>query len=314
MYEAIKKTAQQFAFKPKIINGNGLEKYAKYVVAGMGGSYLAVGLLKLWKPELDIVSHRDYGLPELPTMELKKRLIILSSYSGNTEEVLSAYEKAGKLGLKRVVISVGGKLLEMAKKDKTAYIQMPDLGIQPRSALPLSLLSFVKITGDEKMLKELNVMQDSFHPDDFEAKGKELAKKISGRVPIIYTSNQNEILGYIGKITFNETGKIPAFNNVFPELNHNEINGIEKLTDKFYFLFLMDSDDSLKIKKRMEITAKMYKDRKLMVETLELEGKNKFLRVFNPMALINFAAYFTAEDYGLEAEQVPMVEELKKKI
>ena len=77
MYETIKKTAGQFAFKPKIINGRGLEKYSKYVVVGMGGSHLAVGLLKLWKPELDIISHQDYGLPELPKMELKKRLIIL---------------------------------------------------------------------------------------------------------------------------------------------------------------------------------------------------------------------------------------------
>lgn len=320
MYETIRKTAQQFAFEPKIVNGNGLGIFSKYVVVGMGGSHLAAGLLKLWKPELDVVDHRDYGLPELPKTELEERLIILSSYSGNTEEVLDAYEKSGKMGLKRIVVSIGGKLLELAKKEKTAYIHMPDLEIQPRSALPLSLLSLVKITGEEKMLKELENLQNSFDPEKFEKTGKVLAEVLDGRVPIIYTSAKNGILGYIWKINFNETGKIPAFNNVIPELNHNEMNGFdikrltERLSERFCFLFLTDPEDGIKIKKRMEVTKKLYEDRKLPADMIKIDGKNKYLKIFNSIALANFTAYYTAKNYGLEAEQVPMVEEFKKMI
>jgi len=320
MYQTIKETAKQFGFEPKIINQEKLRKASGYAVVGMGGSHLAAGLLKMWQPELDIVDHRDYGLPELSEAELQKRLIILSSYSGNTEEVIDAYEKAGKMGLNRVVIAIGGKLLELAKNDGTAYIQMPDLGIQPRAALALSLISFLKITGEEKMLSELKKLENDFHPENWEAAGKQLAEELKGRVPVIYTAAKEERLGYIWKINFNETGKIPAFNNFFPELNHNEMNGFDvkdatrQLSEKFYFLFLIDQEDNPKIKNRMEVTAKLYTDRKLTIKMIKLEGDNKYLKIFNSIAMANFAAYFTGTNYELETEQVPMVEEFKQMI
>jgi glucose/mannose-6-phosphate isomerase len=318
MSETILKSARQFAFEPKIINAQSLKKTSEYIAVGMGGSHLAVDLIKMWLPELDIISHQNYGLPKLTKTELKKRLIIFSSYSGNTEEVIDSYEKAGAMGLNRAVISIGGKLLELAKKDQVAYIQMPDFGIQPRSALPLSLLSFLLFLGQKKMLFDVKKLQFDFYPEKFEKAGQELAEILRHRVPIIYTSAQNKTLGYIWKINFNETGKIPAFNNIFPELNHNEMNGfgVEKttvrLSDNFYFLFLLDKDDSSKIKKRMEITAKLYTNRNLPSKIITLEENNQFLKFFNSLALVEFAAYFTAQNYGLESEQVPMVEEFKK--
>jgi glucose/mannose-6-phosphate isomerase len=318
MYETIVKTASQFAFEPRIINEENLKKTAGYVVVGMGGSHLAIELIKRWQPELEVISHQNYGLPKLAQAELKKRLIIFSSYSGNTEEVIDSYLKAGEMGLNRAVITVGGKLLELAKKDEVAYIEMPNGNIQPRSALPLSLISFLQILGQKEMLAEVKKLQSDFHPENFEAEGKKLAETLHGRIPVIYTSAQNEILGYIWKINFNETGKIPAFNNVVPELNHNEMNGfgVEKTTTglsrNFYFLFLSDQDDYDKIKKRMEVTAKLYADRNLPSETITLGESNPFLKVFNSLAMVEFAAYFTAKNYGLEAEQVPMVEEFKK--
>ena len=161
MYNAIKLSAKQFAFEPKIENEEKLKKTSKYIIAGMGGSHLAGDLLKMVEPELDIIIHRNYGLPPFSAEDLEERLIILSSYSGNTEEVLSAYEKAGELGLSRAVISLGGKLLDKAKKDKVPYVQMENIKvdgveIQPRSALALNLKSLLKIVGKEEKLKEIS--------------------------------------------------------------------------------------------------------------------------------------------------------------
>jgi glucose/mannose-6-phosphate isomerase len=320
MYEAINKTATQFGFRPRIINQNHLRKHSGYVAVGMGGSMLAAELLKLWKPEMEIIMHRNYGLPEISKTELKKRLIILSSYSGNTEEVIDGYKKADELGLNKIIITTGGKLLAIAKNNNVPYIQMPDLGIQPRAAIPLSLLSFLKATGQEKMLTEVKNLENNLSVKKYEKKGKELAKWLSKRMPIIYTSAKNEILGYIWKITFNETGKIPAYNNVFPELDHNEINGysvakkIEKLSDEFGFIILQDINDHPRVKKRMEVTAKMYQGRKLPVKIIEVSGENEYLKIFNSVALADYAAYYTGVNYGLETEEVPMVEEFKKKI
>jgi glucose/mannose-6-phosphate isomerase len=320
MYEIVKSSAVQFAYEPKIENGDKLQNTSKYVIVGMGGSHLAGDLLKLIKPELDIIIHRNYGLPTLSLENLKERLIILSSYSGNTEEVLEAYGKAKELNLNMAVISIGGKLLEKAKEDAIPYVQMEDLGIQPRSAIALNLKSLLKLIGEEESLKEITKLKDTFHPEDFEAKGKEIADKIHGYLPIIYTSENNYSLAYNWKIKFNETGKIPAFYNLLPELNHNEMTSFDikdvtrNLSEKFYFIFLRDESDHIKIQKRMDVAIKLYKDRNLPIYEISISGENIFHKIFNILTIADFAAYFTAESYRLESEQVPMVEEFKKLI
>lgn len=318
MYKTIKETARQFSFEPKIVNEENLHRTSGYILVGMGGSHLAAGLLKMIKPELAIIIHKSYGLPPLSKSELKKRSVILSSYSGNTEEVLDAYDKAGKLGLSRAVVSIGGKLLERAKKDKIAYIQMPDFGIQPRSALPLNLKSLLKLLGEKKALDTISGLYKTFYPDHFEKEGKLLAKMLYGHVPIIYASQKNKPIAYNWKIRFNETGKIPAFYNVLSELNHNEMTGFDvknstrDLSKKFHFLFLLDSEDHPKIQKRMVITAMLYKNRKLSTHNIKFSGSTLPHKIFNSLALADWAAYYTAEGYGLESEQVPMVEEFKR--
>ncbi|MEI8270446.1 MAG: SIS domain-containing protein, partial [bacterium] len=271
-------------------------------------------------PELDVIIHTNYGLPQISHKNLKERLIILSSYSGNTEETTDAYEQALRLGLQTISISIGGKLIEKAKKNKTSYIKMPDFNIQPRSALPLSLKSILKAIDEEKKLKEIEKLAKSFYPKKFEKESKKLAETLKGYIPIIYASDKNISLAYNWKIKFNETGKIPAFYNVLPELNHNEMTGYDvrdttrMLSEKFYFIFLKDKDDDTKTRNRMDITAKLYDDRKLKTIKIEISGENIFHKIFNTLAMADFTAYFTAEGYGLESEQVPMVEEFKKLI
>lgn len=320
MYEEIKSGAKQFAFLPKIENAENLKKLEKFIIVGMGGSHLASDILKMIEPKSDIIIHRNYGLPTLPEEDLKERLIILSSYSGNTEEVLDAYNEAGRLNLPRAVISIGGKLLEKAKKDSVPYIQMPDFGIQPRSALVLNLRSLLKLFGEEEMLAEMGKLQDTFMPEKFEEEGKKMAERLRGSVPIIYASEKNYALAYNWKIKFNETGKIPAFYNVLPELNHNEMTGFDvkdttrELSEKFYFIFLLDEADEPKIQNRMRIVAKLYEDRKLKTFNVQTTGKNIFEKIFNTLVIADFGAYFIAEGYGLESEEVPMVEEFKKLI
>ena len=166
----------------------------------MGGSHLAADLLKILKPELDLSIHKDYGLPKVKEGEL----VVLSSYSGNTEEVLDAYEEAA--GLNRAVITVGGKLLEKAKQDGVKYVQLPDLGLQPRDAWHLNLQALYELLGEKLELPEIKPVEPL---------------EIKERIPLIYTSNQYQALGYIWKINFNETCKIPAFDNVIPESDHN---------------------------------------------------------------------------------------------
>ncbi len=320
MYETIKNFARQFEYQPKIEGKFSLGGIKTFIVVGMGGSHLAADILNNYNPAFRIIIHKNYGLPVLPKDVLKNSLIIASSYSGNTEEVLDAFDLALKQKLNLVAISVGGKLLKLARKHKIPFIQMPDIGIQPRCALGFHTKALLKIMAKEKELLEITQLTHLLKPEDFESQGKELAKRIKDKIPVIYASERNQAIAYNWKIKFNETGKIPAFYNIFPELNHNEMTGFDikdssrHLSQNFIFFFLTDKNDHPQIKKRMIVLKKLYEDRSLQVEVLRLTGKNKFHKIFSSLVLADWTAYWTARQYNLEPEQVPMVEEFKKLI
>lgn len=320
MYDAIKNLNKQFEFEPKIENQDRWRKFEKFVVAGMGGSHLAADLIGAVEPLIDVMVHHDYGLPPAMSDGQSERLVILSSYSGNTEEILDAYDKAKERGLPIAAVSIGGKLLEAAKVDGAPFVQIPDTGIQPRSAVGYMFRAFLKIMGQEDMLHESGKLAGEFKPTDLENNGIELAEKINGRVPVIYTSVRNEALAKNWRVRFHETAKIPAYYNVFPELNHNEMNGFDvvnssrPLSDKFHFIVLRDVNDNPRILKRMEITAKLYRDRGLPVEIIDIVGKSRLHKIFSVVSLADWTAFYTAKHYGTDPEEVPMVEEMKKLI
>lgn len=320
MQDAIKSFPKQFRYRPKIEGGK-LKKFKKFIIAGMGGSHLAGDIIKTLKPELDIIIHNDYGLPgDLSRPTRGRTLVIASSYSGNTEETISAFEQAVKNNVPVVAIAVGGKLIELAKQYGVPYVQLPDTGIQPRSALGFSLLAMLKAMKLNDVLKEAKGLAKTLDPKALEEKGRALAEKLINHIPIIYASARNMSVAYNWKIKFNETGKIPAFYNVFPELNHNEMTGFDvkdtsrTLSEKFHFIILKDSEDHPQIQKRMQILERLYRERNLPVEVIELAGKSKLEKIFSSLLLADWAAVYTGQNYGLEPEAVPMVEEFKKLI
>ena len=324
MRTIIRNFSQQFSYGPKIENRGRWKKYTRFVVLGMGGSNLAAPLLLIGKPELRISVHRDYGLPVIFESEKAETLVICNSYSGNTEEVLDGFEEAMRQGLNVAAISIGGKLLERAKETGAPYIQMPDTGIQPRMALGFNTLALAVMMGEEEIVTELHRLTEVPLTRDrglmafLEEQGRTLAERIRGKVPVIYSSRHNRAIAYNWKIKLNETGKIPAFFNVFPELNHNEMTGFARadsthaLSERFYFIFLKDAEDHPRVQRRMDVTEKLYRERGLPVEAVPLEGNTVWEKIFSSLLLADWTALYLAEHYGVEAVEVPMVEDFKK--
>jgi|SRR3989344_1045448 len=313
MQDAIKNFAAQFAFQPKLKNAKRLSVYKHYLLLGMGGSHLAADVALAAKPDLPLLIHSDYGLPALSVKDLKASMIIASSYSGNTEEVLDGFEQARKRRLSTMAIAVGGELIARAQKYHRPYILLPDTGIQPRSALGFSLIALMAVMNKKRELRQLQQLAKTLKPTALESSGRALATRLQNSIPIIYSSRRNQSLAYNWKIKFNETGKIPAFYNVLPELNHNEMTGFSAaLSDRFYFLFIKDSGDHPRVRQRLAILERLYRDRGLRVEVLALAGKNVYEKIFRSLVLADWVALHTAAQYGLESEQVPMVEEFKR--
>ncbi|MDP6704638.1 MAG: hypothetical protein QF775_04090, partial [archaeon] len=203
--QVIQTFSEQFAYNPEIANADKLEKKDGYVVVGMGGSHLAGDLIKTWDPKIHIVVYSDYGLNGIPDSVLENSLIITSSYSGNTEETVSVFEEAIQKGLSVAAISTGGKLLELAKEKGVPYVQLPDAGMQPRSALGYSIRGALKLMGNEKGLKETGVLASTLKPMLLEEQGKKLAVKLQGKIPVIYSSQRNESIAYNWRIKFHES-------------------------------------------------------------------------------------------------------------
>jgi len=320
MQDAIENFTKQFEFTPKIENGESLQKATSFVVGGMGGSHLAADLLSIYDKNIPLLIHKNYGLPKLSETVAKSSLYIASSYSGNTEEILDFAKEALLSRLNLAIIAVGGKLIDFAVSNNIPYIKLPDTGIQPRSAIGFSLLALVHLIGESEIEKELSSMISILDPKSQEESGKDLARVLSGKIPVIYSSSINTPIGYNWKIKFNETSKIPSFYNVFPELNHNEMAGMDvipstkKLSDNFYFIFLSDSADHPRIQKRMEITKKLYMDRGLEVATIDLSGKTTSEKIFNSLLLADWTALHLSKIYDTEPDKVVIVEEFKKLI
>ena len=317
MENSINNFSKQFAFEPEIINPEKFNNTKKsFVLGGMGGSHLAGGIFKIINPEINLSIYRDYGLPKQTVENQDATLYIASSHSGNTEEILDFADEAYSKGLDLIIVTTGGKLLEFAEENKIPAIVLPNDGIQPRTALGYSLLALYKIILPEQVV-DLQKLQNIIDSQKNVAQAVDLAKTLQNKIPVVYTSSQNRALAYNWKIKFNETGKIPAFYNSFSELNHNEMQGYDfvsenaALSEKFHFIFIHDNSDSERVEKRMKVTEQLYQEKGLPVTSLFLEGDSKIEQIFNSLLLADWTTLELAKFYGTEPEKVPLIEKFK---
>ena len=295
---------------PKGISVSG--EISNIVVTGMGGSAIGGDLLKAYLSNASVPIHvnRDYKVPGFVN---KNTLVFVVSYSGNTEETLSSFRDAQEKKAKIIGITSGGKLADECDK----IIKIPS-GIQPRAALGYLFFPMLGILHNSNIARvkndELNEMMEIMKKaDKFNEAGEALARKLKGKIPIIYSS---EALGPVAlrwKTQINENAKLPAFNNVFPEMNHNEINGYRGMDRKFIAVLIRDKHDNERIKKRMDIC------REIMMVTTDVEevntyGEGLLARMFSAIYLGDFVSYHLALWNRVDPSPVHVIEELKRKL
>ena len=248
-----------------IILNNKYSKIKNIVVAGMGGSAIGGDIARLiLQNELKIPMYicRNYKLPNWVNND---SLVICSSYSGNTEESLSAFEDAQKKKAQIIAISTGGVLSKKIKELGLDLITIPS-GLQPRAALALSfvpmlylfkslnLIEINKINDLIKAIDKIELMRDVYNKKTNENPAYLLSKKIYQTLPVIYGENESlAILAVRWKGQLSENAKMLAFHNELPEMNHNEIVGWEnnsELINKISIIWLKDESDHPRTKIR----------------------------------------------------------------
>jgi len=227
----------------------------KIVVAGMGGSGVGGELLKNYLDlKIPVFVNKGYGLPNFVN---SRTLVFVVSYSGNTEETVNAYRAALRKGCKIVCITSGGKLIELAEQQGKAVIKIKS-GIQPRAALAYLFFPMLNVIHSCSLIddpsKDVAGLVKVLRKDIFKEKGKELAKRLADKVPIIYASDRFKAVAYRWKTQINENAKVHAFTNTFSELNHNEMVGYTSLKGYYYVVIIKDESDLPQIRKRMMLT------------------------------------------------------------
>ena len=277
------------------------------VILGMGGSAIGgdiVRRLALAESKAPVFVHRDYGLPAFVD---ENSLVIASSYSGNTEETLSAFTKSLGTGAKNLVITSGGKLKHLAEKEGIPVFVI-DYQAPPRAAFPHSFVPLVGIfqrlglLGDKSAdLQEAVGVLKRLSRDLIETRplasnpAKQLATRLQGHVAVIYGA---EILSEVAqrwKGEFNENSKSWAFFESFPELNHNAVVGYEfppEAKERLFVFMLRSSSLNSRNLLRYEVTARLLAKAGIAHEFVEARGKSALAQVLSLLHLGDYASFY----------------------
>ncbi len=292
------------------------------VINGMGGSSNAGKIIEsliLDSFDKPFVVFNDYNLPSWVN---QNTLVVLNSYSGNTEETLSAYEAAKKVNAKVIGVTTGGKIAELIKSGeiKGAIVNANETNPSgyPKSGLGLSfgalLGSLIKagvldFTKDYLLdsLNELAEIRKSWNMEN-------LAKEFEKRVPVLFSSKS--FIGPLnaGRNAICEIGRTFTLFFDFPEVNHVLIEATQKpdyIKDKIKYLFFESEFDHERIKLRYEITKKIFDKQKLSYSSYTLKGKTCLTQVLEiPHFCAWLGLYLSFQD-GVDPGPEPWINELK---
>ena len=298
------------------------------VIAGMGGSGLAAKFLSTW-PSLKIPIQvvQDYDLPSYVS---ENTLLITTSYSGGTEEIVSVLNNALKLENRPmiIVISSGGELEKIANANQLLLIKLP-ADYQPRMTFGYQLRALCEILEKSGLatdliaqLEESSQKSDSLLDEFVETKAttgnlaKQIALEIVGKSVVVYSSAKLYPLAYKWKISINENAKTIAWLNQFPELNHNEFIGwtSHPINKPYSVIELRSNLDNPRILKRFEATEQLLSGKKPAAEIIELKGDKLLDQIMYGVALGDFVSIYLAILNGIDPTPVDIIEAFKKKL
>lgn len=281
----------------------------RVIISGVGGSAIAADLVhSIIEPEgIPVHIYRDYEIP--PILD-SNSLFIASSHSGNTEETLSALSSTYNTMAREIAITSGGKLAQEAKRHGVPAFIIAEKDYPPRYALGYSFLGMLGLVsrvcslplrGDNmqtifRSLESFNFKMGEDIPSSINP-AKALALKAKDKIVVIYGAGITAAVSRRWKTQFNENSKVWSFNEVFPELNHNSIEGYELTSqvNKDFFIIMLKSDlIHPRIQIRYEKTGDLLTKAGIPFEIVAAEGKTPLGQILNLISFGDYASYYLA--------------------
>jgi glucose/mannose-6-phosphate isomerase len=306
------------------------QKPSVLLVTGLGGSAIGGDLARSIagnQMTVPMIINRDYDLPAFVNAGTT---IIACSYSGNTEETLSAYEQGRKAGSSIICITSGGKLEAMAKRDGYPTLRLPG-GLPPRAALGYSLITLLAslqsmqlVSGIVESIQDavhvLNSLKKKYWTEMPETSNpaKILARSLNGKIVAIYGSNSiMDAAAFRWRSQIAENAKNLAFHHVLPEMNHNELVGWkypEEALKNIGVILLRDKDDHPQVQKRFELTRDVIASRAGVVHEVWSVGKSRLARVLSILYLGDFVSLYMAYLNNVDPSPVQVIDEFKSRL
>lgn len=304
-------------------------RLARVIVTGMGGSALAALLAKSWLQEvlpLQIEVVRTYQLPHYAD---EHTLVICSSYSGNTEETLAAFDDAVARGAQLAVLAAGGRLMDKSRERNVTSVELPS-GIQPRMAMLYNLRGLVKLLIHFELIDQKYYDEIARYGEWLQSEtaiwakeittDKNIAKQLAlfavGKTPVFYAGHLMAPVAYKWKISWNENAKNVAFWNELPEFNHNEFMGwASHPVEKPFAVFdLVSSFEHERIQKRFAVSDRLLSGRRPKSHVVNLQGDTPLAQMLWGCILADFVSIYVAVLNGVDPVPVDLIEKFKKQL
>jgi glucose/mannose-6-phosphate isomerase len=298
---------------------------AGLIVAGMGGSAvggrLAAGVLG---PRLTRPLHLAMGY-DVPAWTGPDTLVLCSSYSGETEETLAAYDAAKAAGAPRIVATTGGSLAARARGDRVPVVPLPG-GFQPRAAVGYALVTALEaaavcgaapgirdeVEASAALAERLAAEWGPDGPEDGDA--KRIARALHGAIPVVVGAELTAPIAYRWKTQLNENAEVPAFAGELPEHDHNEVVGWAAAERRLAAVFLQDPHEDPRIARRVEVTAELAQSGAAAVERVTAQGETRMERLVSLVLLGDLVSLYLAVLRGVDPVHVAAIDTLKAKL
>jgi glucose/mannose-6-phosphate isomerase len=297
------------------------------VVLGMGGSAIGGDLLRCYLADsirVPIVVNRDYHNPAFvgPTT-----LVIACSYSGNTEETLSAYGEAKERGAKLLCVTTGGELARRAAGDGVPVLTIPR-GYPPRTALAyLSVAPLVAlhklglVPAQEEPIQEavelLSTLAREYDRAEESNPALQIAERLVGKLPVIYTTHGFEVVAMRWRGQLAENSKVLAYSSTLPEMNHNEVVGwglLESVHRLVQVVLLRDQGDHQRVHLRMEFVKELVARHSSTPIEVFAQGRGRLARILSLIHLGDWVSYYLALRNGVDPTPVKVIDSLKERL
>ncbi len=297
------------------------QSFNKIFISGMGGSGIGAEFVSSFiktQCSLPVLVSKSYSIPAFVD---KHTLVLVSSYSGNTEETISCLQQVLQTDAKIICITSGGEILKLAKQHQLDYICLPENWSSPRACLgysivaqlyALQVLNLIPAT----VLKELNdsIQFLKSESPEIQEKAKQLAQFLQKKLIVIYCADSIEPVAVRCRQQINENSKMLCWHHVLPEMNHNELVGWRWNQDALAVLILRNANDHIRIQARFELTKEIVSHYSSAVIELYSKGNNLIERSFYLVHVLDYLSVFLADHNKVDAIEVRVIDFLKNEL